>query len=177
MVGDWEKTADSAKFESLMAVSSTVPLDHFLVLSTTPNEGVDGWASREAHVMGTAIPNVLQQGAFVWFEKTQMPLMKVLPVPGWRQMKQMAVRVHFLRYGSLLDDWSVESVLSLIESVSEPDVIGIMIEEVVDLSRQLNLEFDGDDIQEVLDTHNQELIIDELIEMHEQSKTLKNLSV
>ncbi|GFY08208.1 hypothetical protein TNCV_1356201 [Trichonephila clavipes] len=25
--------------------------------------------------------------AFVWFEKTQGVLMKVLPVPGWRRMK------------------------------------------------------------------------------------------
>ncbi|GFU64655.1 uncharacterized protein TNCV_3578891 [Trichonephila clavipes] len=28
--------------------------------------------------MSTAIPNVLQPGAFVWFEKTQGPLVKVL---------------------------------------------------------------------------------------------------
>ncbi|GFV21075.1 e3 ubiquitin-protein ligase RNF13 [Trichonephila clavipes] len=54
----------------------------FLVRGTTQNRGIDGWASRAAHVMGTAIPNVLP-GAFVWFEKTQGPLMKVLPVPGW----------------------------------------------------------------------------------------------
>ncbi|GFU18927.1 uncharacterized protein TNCV_1700381 [Trichonephila clavipes] len=40
---------------------------------TIPYEGVDGWASRAAHVMGTVIPNVLQPGAFVWFEKTQGP--------------------------------------------------------------------------------------------------------
>ncbi|GFT01103.1 uncharacterized protein TNCV_4054921 [Trichonephila clavipes] len=38
---------------------------------TTPNGGFDGWASRAAHVMGAAIPNVLQPGAFTWFEKTQ----------------------------------------------------------------------------------------------------------
>ncbi|GFX69660.1 uncharacterized protein TNCV_1770291 [Trichonephila clavipes] len=30
--------------------------------------------------MGVAIPNVLQPGTFVWFEKTQGSLMKVLPV-------------------------------------------------------------------------------------------------
>ncbi|GFV17041.1 uncharacterized protein TNCV_655941 [Trichonephila clavipes] len=66
-------------------------------------------------------------------EKTQGPLMKVLPVPGWRPMKQLAVRVHFLRCGGLLDDfpnepkrtingkrddpvtdWSEEGVLSLV---------------------------------------------------------------
>ncbi|GFT47230.1 uncharacterized protein TNCV_3748491 [Trichonephila clavipes] len=38
-------------------------------------------------------------------------LVKVLPVPGWRPMKQLVVRVHFLRCGGLLDDWSVEGVL------------------------------------------------------------------
>ncbi|GFW02053.1 uncharacterized protein TNCV_4853931 [Trichonephila clavipes] len=73
-----------------------------------------GEASRAAQVMGAAIPNVLQPGAFVWFEKTQGALMKVLPAPGWRPMKQLAVRVHFLRCDSLLDDWSIEGVLSLV---------------------------------------------------------------
>ncbi|GFT28296.1 e3 ubiquitin-protein ligase RNF13 [Trichonephila clavipes] len=63
---------------------------------TTSNGGVDGWASRAAHVMSAAIPNVLQPDAFVWFEKTQGPLVKVLPVTGWRPMKQLAVRMHFL---------------------------------------------------------------------------------
>ncbi|GFX57337.1 e3 ubiquitin-protein ligase RNF13 [Trichonephila clavipes] len=71
-------------------------------------------ASRAAHVMGYAIPNVLQPGSFVWFEKTQGLLMKVLPVPGWRPMKQLAARVHFLRCDGLLDDWSVEGVLILV---------------------------------------------------------------
>ncbi|GFV97928.1 e3 ubiquitin-protein ligase RNF13 [Trichonephila clavipes] len=55
-------------------------------------------------VMGAAIPNDLQPGAFVWFEKTQGLPVKVLPVPGWRPMKQLAVRGHFLRCGGLLDD-------------------------------------------------------------------------
>ncbi|GFX36361.1 uncharacterized protein TNCV_4932741 [Trichonephila clavipes] len=64
--------------------------------------------------MGTTIPNVLQPGAFTWFEKTQGPLMKMLPMPGWRPIKQLAVRVHFLRCGGLLDDCSVESVLNLV---------------------------------------------------------------
>ncbi|GFX65698.1 uncharacterized protein TNCV_4093901 [Trichonephila clavipes] len=64
---------------------------------STPNGGVDGWASRAAHVMGAAIPNVLQSGTFVLFEKTHEPLVKVLPVPGWRPMKQLDVLMHFLR--------------------------------------------------------------------------------
>ncbi|GFV06590.1 uncharacterized protein TNCV_2949121 [Trichonephila clavipes] len=62
--------------------------------------------------MGAAIQNVLQPGTFVWFEKTQRPLVKVLPMPGRRSVKQLAVRMHFLRCGGLLDDWSVEGVLS-----------------------------------------------------------------
>ncbi|GFV65718.1 e3 ubiquitin-protein ligase RNF13 [Trichonephila clavipes] len=53
---------------------------------------------------GPAIPNVIQLGAFVWFEKTQGPLVEVLHVPGWRPINQLAVRVHFLRCGGLLDD-------------------------------------------------------------------------
>ncbi|GFW76336.1 uncharacterized protein TNCV_1581151 [Trichonephila clavipes] len=49
----------------------------FLMRGTTSNGGIDGWVSREAHLMGAAIPNVLQPGAFVWFEKTQGPPVKV----------------------------------------------------------------------------------------------------
>ncbi|GFX39701.1 e3 ubiquitin-protein ligase RNF13 [Trichonephila clavipes] len=71
-------------------------------------------ASRAAQVMGAAITNVLPPGAFVWFEKTQVPLVKMLPVSGWRPMKRLAVRVHFLQCGGLLHDWSVEGVLSLV---------------------------------------------------------------
>lgn len=42
------------------------------------------------------------------------------------------------------------------------------------LVKQSNLEVDGDDVQELLDLHNKELTIYELIEMCEQ-RTLKNL--
>ncbi|GFX66087.1 e3 ubiquitin-protein ligase RNF13 [Trichonephila clavipes] len=80
---------------------------------TSPDGVIDGWASRSAHVMSAAIPNVLQPDAFVWFEKTQGSLMKVLPEPGWWSMKQLAVLVHLLRSGGLLDDWSLKNVLSL----------------------------------------------------------------
>ncbi|PRD19113.1 UNVERIFIED_CONTAM: hypothetical protein NCL1_58405 [Trichonephila clavipes] len=89
---------------------------NYLVRGTTSN---DGWASRAAHVMGTAIPNVLSAVAFVWSEKTHKcylcsPLVKVLPVPGRRPMNQLAERLHFLLCGGLLDDWSVEGVLRLV---------------------------------------------------------------
>ncbi|GFY09457.1 e3 ubiquitin-protein ligase RNF13 [Trichonephila clavipes] len=101
--------------DSSLKTTCSIPLQYsFLGHTSTPNGGVDGRASRAAHVMGAAIPNVLQPFAFVWLEKTQEPLVKVLPVPGWRPMKQLALRVHFLRCGGLLDDWSVEGVLSLI---------------------------------------------------------------
>ncbi|GFT30716.1 uncharacterized protein TNCV_759131 [Trichonephila clavipes] len=63
--------------------------------------------------MGAVISNVLQPGVFIWFKKTQGVLVKMLPVPGWRPMQQLAESVNFLRCGGLLDDSSVESVLSL----------------------------------------------------------------
>ncbi|GFX71665.1 hypothetical protein TNCV_2696531 [Trichonephila clavipes] len=50
----------------------------------------------------------------------------------------------------------------------KPDEIGNLIEEVFNLARKINLEVDSDDVQELLDSHNQELTMDELIEMHEQ---------
>ncbi|GFU97876.1 uncharacterized protein TNCV_1103841 [Trichonephila clavipes] len=51
-----------------------------------PNVGNDGWTSKASHVMGTAISNVLQPGTFVWFEKTQGLLMKVLPMDSDERM-------------------------------------------------------------------------------------------
>ncbi|GFX21169.1 hypothetical protein TNCV_4367481 [Trichonephila clavipes] len=39
--------------------------------------------------------------------------------------------------------------------------------------RQINLELDSDDVQELLDSHNQELTIDEVIEMHEQKQDIE----
>ncbi|GFX50725.1 hypothetical protein TNCV_2723111 [Trichonephila clavipes] len=53
------------------------------------------------------------------------------------------------------------------ESLSEPTEIGFVIEDVVDLARQINSEMDSDDVQELLDSYNQGLTVDELIEMHE----------
>ncbi|GFY33944.1 hypothetical protein TNCV_4596521 [Trichonephila clavipes] len=51
----------------------------------------------------------------------------------------------------------------------QPDEIGNLIEEVVNLARQINLEGDSDDVQELL------LTIDELIEMHEQEQDIYEL--
>lgn len=58
------------------------------------------------------------------------------------------------------------------ESVSDPEQIDRVIEEVVDIAKQLNLEVDNDGVHELLDSHNQELTIDEVIEM---SKTLNKI--
>ncbi|GFW80358.1 hypothetical protein TNCV_2944901 [Trichonephila clavipes] len=43
------------------------------------------------------------------------------------------------------------------------------------LAWQINLEVDCDDIQELLDYHNQELTIDELIEIHQQVQGITEL--
>lgn len=56
-----------------------------------------------------------------------------------------------------------------------PDEIGNVIKDVVELGRQINLEVDSDDVQELLDSHNQELTIDELIKMREQEEDIENL--
>ncbi|GFY34252.1 uncharacterized protein TNCV_2505551 [Trichonephila clavipes] len=64
-----------------------------VVHDTTPNGGVGRWVSLAAHVMGTAIPDVLQPGALRWFEKTQGPVVKVLPVSGQWAMRQLFQRM------------------------------------------------------------------------------------
>ncbi|GFX82204.1 hypothetical protein TNCV_33121 [Trichonephila clavipes] len=61
------------------------------------------------------------------------------------------------------------------ESVPDPDEIGNLIEEVVNLAKQINLEVDIDGIYELLDFHNQELTIHEFIEKHEQEQDIDEL--
>ncbi|GFX50176.1 uncharacterized protein TNCV_2781981 [Trichonephila clavipes] len=46
-------------------------------------------------------------------EDTGAPV-KVLPVPGWRPMKLLALRVHFVRCGGLFNNWFFDCVLSLV---------------------------------------------------------------
>ncbi|GFT38846.1 hypothetical protein TNCV_1585431 [Trichonephila clavipes] len=56
--------------------------------------------------------------------------------------------------------------------------MGHLIEEVVDFARQINLEVDSEDFQELPDSHHQELTIDELIEMkmeHCEDQTLSSV--
>ncbi|GFY36640.1 uncharacterized protein TNCV_28441 [Trichonephila clavipes] len=50
--------------------------------------------------------------------------------------------------------------------------IGNVVEEAVNLTRQINLEVDINDFEELLDPHSQELTIHELIEMHEQEQDI-----
>ncbi|GFW06543.1 tigger transposable element-derived protein 1 [Trichonephila clavipes] len=57
----------------------------------------------------------------------------------------------------------------------EPDEISNLIEEVVDLAWQINIEVDSDDVQELLDFHNEKLVIDEFIEIHEQEQHFEEL--
>ncbi|GFV56500.1 hypothetical protein TNCV_2276381 [Trichonephila clavipes] len=61
------------------------------------------------------------------------------------------------------------------ESVSENDETGNVIEEVVDFNRQINLEVDSDDVQEMLDSSNQKQTMNQLIEMHEQKEGIEGL--
>ncbi|GFS65217.1 ATP-dependent DNA helicase [Trichonephila clavipes] len=60
--------------------------------------------------------------------------------------------------------------VSLLENPTLPAscLVNLVIEKAVDLTREINLEVDGDEVQELLDSHHQELTNDELIEMHEQ---------
>ncbi|GFX08317.1 hypothetical protein TNCV_3268061 [Trichonephila clavipes] len=41
--------------------------------------------------------------------------------------------------------------------------------------KQINLEAGSDDVQKLLSSHNQELTMDELIEMHEQEQDIEEL--
>ncbi|GFX52445.1 hypothetical protein TNCV_4324621 [Trichonephila clavipes] len=62
------------------------------------------------------------------------------------------------------------------ESMSVPDEIDNFIEKLSPhLDRQINLEVDSNNVQEMLDSHIQELIIDDLIEIHEQEQDIEKL--
>ncbi|GFT34880.1 hypothetical protein TNCV_3878891 [Trichonephila clavipes] len=50
-----------------------------------------------------------------------------------------------------------------------------MTEEDVDLMRQIKLEVDSDDVQQLLDSHDQELTIVLLIDMYEQKQDIEKL--
>ncbi|GFS48392.1 uncharacterized protein TNCV_2297351 [Trichonephila clavipes] len=85
-------------------------------------------------------------------------------------MNEMAERVN----SNHSNEETRNSFWGLAKSKPGPDEIDNLIEEVIDLAWQINLEVDSDDVQELLDLHNQEFTIDKLTEMHEQ-ETLKNL--
>ncbi|GFW92494.1 hypothetical protein TNCV_518111 [Trichonephila clavipes] len=60
-----------------------------------------------------------------------------------------------------------------VESVTEPDEIGNVIEEIINLARQINLEADSNDVKELLNSHNHELSIEDLIETYEQEQDIE----
>lgn len=72
------------------------------------------------------------------------------------------------KWGSFL--FSIEIPTQL---VPEFDKIDKVVVEVVDLARQINLEVDSGDIQELLDLLNQALTVDEIIEMREQDQDVE----
>ncbi|GFX83374.1 hypothetical protein TNCV_908921 [Trichonephila clavipes] len=57
----------------------------------------------------------------------------------------------------------------------EPNEIGSAIEEIIDHARQINLEVHNDYVKELLNSHNHQLAIDELIEIHEEEQGFKVL--
>ncbi|GFV38470.1 hypothetical protein TNCV_4393511 [Trichonephila clavipes] len=65
---------------------------------------------------------------------------------------------------------------SSFSSLKLNDEIGNVIGKSVDLGRQINLEVDNDDAQKLLDSHKQELTINELLEMHEQQQGIEDSS-
>ncbi|GFX73506.1 hypothetical protein TNCV_3403171 [Trichonephila clavipes] len=68
-----------------------------------------------------------------------------------------------------LHDFQISSIRLLLEEKNgKLDEISNVIKEVVDLTEKINLELDSDEVQGLLDPHNQELKIDKLIEMPEQ---------
>ncbi|GFV06830.1 hypothetical protein TNCV_2331841 [Trichonephila clavipes] len=54
------------------------------------------------------------------------------------------------------------------KSLPQPDDIGYVIEGILHFARQINLEMDRDDTEELLDSQNQELTIDEFIEINDE---------
>ncbi|GFX45127.1 e3 ubiquitin-protein ligase RNF13 [Trichonephila clavipes] len=60
---------------------------------TTPNEDVGGWVPLAAHVMDATIPDIIQSGVLRWFWKTQITIVRVLPLSGQRSMRQLALRM------------------------------------------------------------------------------------
>ncbi|GFT79344.1 hypothetical protein TNCV_3275701 [Trichonephila clavipes] len=90
-------------------ITTAVGVSNFLVLGTSPNGGVDVWASRAAHVMSATIPDVLQPGAFVWFESTQPPSSEGGTCTWIAADEAIGCTRAFLK---ML--WSVEGVLSLV---------------------------------------------------------------
>ncbi|CAH4032450.1 unnamed protein product [Pieris brassicae] len=64
--------------------------------------------------------------------------------------------------------------LMMMNGFRGPDEICNVIKDVIELGRQINLEVDSVDVQELLDSHNEEFTIDELITMREQEEEMDN---
>ncbi|GFX69120.1 hypothetical protein TNCV_4946191 [Trichonephila clavipes] len=72
-------------------------------------------------------------------------------------------------------DFQMSSIRVLFEKkrISQIAKIGNRIEEVVNLDIKINLEMDRNEVQKLLDCHNQELTMDELIKMHEKEQNIE----
>ncbi|GFV49646.1 hypothetical protein TNCV_1959541 [Trichonephila clavipes] len=61
-------------------------------------------------------------------------------------------------------------------NLTELNEIGNVIEEVVDLARQINLEVDSDGVHEFTNYYNHELAIHEFMEVHKQEQNIGELA-
>ncbi|GFW65171.1 uncharacterized protein TNCV_394371 [Trichonephila clavipes] len=72
---DAHDTIANRQYGAVWRSGSIPQQSSFFVLGKIQNDGVDGWASRAAHVMGAAIPNVFHPSTLVWFlEDTGAPI-------------------------------------------------------------------------------------------------------
>ncbi|GFW46055.1 hypothetical protein TNCV_3276721 [Trichonephila clavipes] len=98
----------------------------------------------------------------------------VAPSPNYYNTKTVGLRAStYLTYISR-SIWRVVAVAKWSRRLLYAKFYGNLIEEIVDFAWQINLKVDHS--RTVLDSHNQELTIDELIEMH-QEQYIEELSL
>ncbi|GFW00542.1 hypothetical protein TNCV_693811 [Trichonephila clavipes] len=110
-----------------------------------------------------------------WRDESGFQLVKA---NGWVQMQHRPCQVMVLscqqRSGSCELNARKKKTLRR-RKEKEVGGIGNVIEELVDFDSQINFKVGSDDIQILLDSHDQELAIDELIEMHKQKQDFEKV--
>ncbi|GFS74676.1 transposable element Tcb2 transposase [Trichonephila clavipes] len=81
------------------------------------------------------------------------------PPPQTLQKLESAVLEEWDKISQFVINSLIDSLPQSGISVLEADGIGNLIEEILDFARQIHLEVDSDVVQELLDSHNQEMMI------------------